>query len=50
MTPFRNGSGKRILDISEDKKVILIEVKGNTTRITVNKDGTLNVENLPQKT
>lgn len=44
----RNGNGKRVCDISPDKRVIEISQKGFVTRITANPDGTLRVENLPQ--
>ena len=45
---FRNSSGKRVCDISFDRRVIVIALKGCVTRITANPDGTLRIENLPQ--
>ena len=44
----RNCNGKRVCDISEDGRVVVILSKGCMTRITANPDGTLRIENLPQ--
>jgi len=44
----RNSNGKRVCDISADKRVVVISLKGCITRITANPDGTLHIENLPQ--
>ena len=41
----RNFNGKRVCDISGDRRVIEIVLKGCVTRITANPDGTLKVEN-----
>lgn len=38
---FRNGNGKRVCDISKDRRVIVISQKGCITQITANPDGTL---------
>jgi len=40
----RNFNGKRVCDISGDRRVIEIVLKGCVTRITANPDGTLKVE------
>ena len=45
MTEVKNLNGKRICDISNDRKVVEIVRKGYITRITANADGTLNIEN-----
>ena len=45
MEEVRNLNGKRICDMSPDRKVIEIVQKGYITRITANADGTLNIEN-----
>lgn len=42
---IRNLAGKRVCDISEDLKTVEIVVKNYVTRITVNKDGKLQVVN-----
>ena len=42
-----NLNGKRVCDMSRDRKVIEIVQKGCLTRITANPDGTLKVENVP---
>lgn len=47
MEEFKNSSGKRVCDISPDRKTIEIFIKGCLTRITANPDGTLNVQNIP---
>ena len=44
----RNSIGKRVCDISYDRKTVVIEIKGCVTRITANPDGTLKIENLPK--
>ncbi len=46
MKPWTNGDGKRVCDVSEDMKVILIERKGQYTEITAKPDGTLKIQNL----
>ena len=43
----RNSNGKRVCDISHDRRVVEIVQKGCLTRITANPDGTLRVENVP---
>ena len=48
MDEVRNLNGKRVCDISRDRKVIEIVRKDCLTRITANPDGTLNIENVPQ--
>ena len=47
MEEVRNLNGKRVCDMSRDRKVIEIVQKGCLTRITANPDGTLKVENGP---
>ena len=47
MEPVKNLNDKRVCDISRDRKVVEIVQKGCLTRITANKDGTLNIENVP---
>jgi hypothetical protein len=42
-----NLNGKRVCDVSLDKRVIEIVQKGCLTRITANPDGTLKIENVP---
>ena len=42
-----NSAGKRVCDISDDGKMVVIVLKGNETRITANPDGTLSIKNLP---
>ena len=42
-----NSAGKRVCDISADRRTVVIERKGCVTLITANPDGTLNIENLP---
>lgn len=44
----RNSNGKRVCDISADRRVVVISQKGCVTRITANLDGTLCIENFPQ--
>ena len=44
---FRNSNGKRVCDISKDRRVIVISQKGCITQITANPDGTLSVVNIP---
>ena len=46
MEPWKNGNDKRVCDISEDHKEIVIVSKGFITRITANPDGTLKLENI----
>lgn len=46
MEPWKNGADKRVCDISEDRKEIVIVTKGCITRITANPDGTLKIENI----
>ena len=43
----RNLNGKRVCDISQDRRVIEIVQKGCLTRITANPDGMLKIENVP---
>ena len=43
MKEIKNLDNKRICDISADGTVIIIRRKDCVTRITANKDGTLNV-------
>ena len=43
MDEIRNLAGKRVGDISKDKRMIEICIQGYTTWITVNPNGTLNV-------
>lgn len=50
MTEYRNSNGKRVCDISTDKRVIEIQQKGCITRITANPDGTLKIVSIPTKT
>ena len=47
MEEIRNLNGKRVCDISRDRKVIEIIQRNCLTRITANSDGTLNIENIP---
>lgn len=49
MVPCTNNSGKRVCDISEDGKFIIIRNRKNLTRITANPDGTLKIENIDAK-
>ena len=46
MEEVRNLNGKRVCDISTDKKVVEIVQKDCLTRITANPDGSLKVEQL----
>lgn len=46
MEEIRNLNGKRVCDMSLDRKVVIIILKGCETRITANSDGTLNIENV----
>ncbi len=43
MREVRNLNNKRVGDISEDKKVYISVLKDCATKITANRDGTLNV-------
>jgi hypothetical protein len=49
MEEVRNINNKRICDISKDKKVIEICLKGCLTIITANPDGTLNITHQHKK-
>ena len=44
MEEVRNLNGKRVCDISTDKKVVEIVQKDCLTRITANPDGSLKIE------
>ena len=44
---WRNADGKRVCDISGDRRTVFINIKGCSTRITANSDGTLSIVNLP---
>lgn len=44
MEEVLNLNGKRICDISRDRRIIEIVQKGCMTRITVNDDGTLDIK------
>lgn len=46
MLEIRNLNGKRVCDISNDRKVIEIMQKGCITRITAIKNNTLHIENI----
>lgn len=46
MKAWRNGANKRVCDVSEDSKIVIIEIKGYKTQITANTDGTLRIENI----
>lgn len=46
MKKIINNNGKRVCDISEDRKVVEIVRDGCLTRITANPDGTLKIENF----
>ena len=46
MAEIRNLNGKRVCDISKDRKVVEIVQKDCLTRITANPDGSLKIENL----
>lgn len=46
MEEIRNLNGKRVCDMSEDKKIVEIVQKDCITRITANPDGTLKIENF----
>lgn len=43
---WKNAAGKRVCDISEDRRAVEIVQRGYVTRITANPDGTLLVENI----
>lgn len=47
MEEFKNSKGKRVCDISSDKRRVIISRQGSKTQISANPDGTLRVENLP---
>ena len=42
----RSANGKRVCDISSDRKMIEIEIKGCVTQITVGIDGTFKIESF----
>ena len=44
MAEIRNLNGKRVCDISPDRRVVEIVQKDCLTRITANPDGSLNIE------
>lgn len=44
MEQIKNLRGKRVCDLSDDKTTLFIGDKGYITRVTVNPDGTLKVE------
>lgn len=46
MEEVRNINGKRVCDVSQDKKIVEIVQKDCLTRITANPDGTLKIENF----
>jgi len=48
MIALRNPNGKRVCDISQDKKAVEIKNKDFITRITANPDGSLKVEHKKQ--
>lgn len=47
MKEVHNSAGKRVCDISDDRKVVIIERRGCVTHITANPDGTLSIKHLP---
>ena len=49
MSPWKNGDGKRVCDISDDQRVVVIERKGFITRIKARPDGTLEIKNVTEK-
>lgn len=46
MKAWINGANKRVCDVSEDSKIVIIKIKGYKTQITANMDGTLRLENI----
>ncbi len=48
MKEVRNADDKRVCDISEDGRTMVIERKGCKTIVTANPDGTLNIVNEPK--
>ena len=48
MEVVRNSNGKRVCDISDDRRVVIIRQKGCEIRITANSDRTLSIEDIPQ--
>ena len=46
MQPWKNSDGKRVCDVNCDRTIIEIVRHGCKTRITVNPDGTLCLENI----
>ena len=49
MEEWKNAAGKRVCDISEDRRFIEIVQRGYVTRITANSDGTLLIKNIVQR-
>ncbi len=50
MSEVKNLDGKRVCDITPDKKIVEIGKKDCITRITANPDGTLKVEHTRKTT
>lgn len=50
MSEVKNLDGKRVCDITSDKKIVEIGKKDCVTRITANPDGTLKVEHMRKPT
>jgi len=50
MEEYRNINGKRVCDVSKDKRIVEIKQKDCITRITANSDGTLKITNIPTST
>ena len=48
MKEVRNADDKRVCDISDDGKTMVIERKGFKTIVTANSDGTLNIQHEPK--
>lgn len=46
MEMWKNSAGKRVCDISEDRRTVEIVQRGYVTKITANPDGTLLIENI----
>lgn len=44
MDEIRNLSGKRVCDVSEDRRVVIIRIRDCITMISANADGTLKIE------
>ena len=49
MQEVRNLNDKRVGDISPDKKTYISKLKDCITKITANRDGTLNISHEPDK-